>query len=61
MDCLIEIADQVSASQQGMVIDKKKFVEFMQKVPVWDFAKISQNDYHSYSKEAKIDLIKRYY
>ena len=61
MDRLIEITDEVSASQQEIIIDEKKFVEFIQKVPIWDFAKIFQNDYHSYSKEAKIDLIKKYY
>ena len=61
MDRPNEITDQVSASQQEMVIDKKKFVKFMQKVPIWDFDKISQNDSHSYLKEAKIDLIKKYY
>ena len=60
MDRLIEITDKVSASQQEMIVDKKKCFEFMQKVRIWDFAKISQNDYHSYSKEAKIDLIEKY-
>ena len=47
MDCLTEITDQLSASQQEIIVDEKKFVEFMQKVPIWDFAKIFQNDYHS--------------
>ena len=61
MDLLIEITDQVSPSQQEMVVDEKKFIEFMQKVPIWNFAIISQNDYHSYSKKAKIDLLKKYY
>ena len=61
MDVLIEVTDQVSASQQEMVIDNKKFVEFMLKLPIWDFGKISKNDYHTYLKEAKIDLIKKYY
>ena len=48
MDRLIEIIDQVSASQQEIVIDKKKFVEFLQKVPIWNFAKISQNEAKSF-------------
>ena len=61
MDLLIESTDQVSASQQEIVIGNKKFVEFMLKPPIWDFGKISKNDYHTNLKEAKIDLIKKYY
>ena len=57
----MQITDQVSASQQKMVIDEKKFLEFMQQVPVWNFAKISQNHYLTYLREAKTDLIQKYY
>ena len=57
MDRIIQITDEVSASQQEMGINEKKFFEFMQQVPVSNFAKICQNHYLTYSKETKTDLI----
>lgn len=33
----------------------------MQKVPIWNFPKISQNNYLTYLPEAKNDLIQKYY
>ena len=39
MDCILPITYEVSASQQEMVIDELKFLEFMQEVPIWNFAK----------------------
>lgn len=42
-----------------MVIDEKKFVEFMQKLPIWNF--VSKELYLNYSREMKTESIQQCY
>ena len=62
---LVVIMDKIIAfiefSPQGVVIDEAQFTRFMQTIPIWEFFKISQSKYLSYTKEKKMKLINDYY
>ena len=43
------------------VLDEKLFIEFMKKVPIWDYFAISKQVYLSMSEKEKRDKISKYY
>ena len=57
MDKIISLTE--SSSQD--TVDESKFVKFVQTTPTWDFLKITQATYLSFSKEEEIKLINDYY
>ena len=56
-----KIVSLSESSPQISNIDKAKFVRFMQQTPIWDYFKITQHKYLSYSVEEKTALISEYY
>ena len=58
MDKIIEF---IEFSPQDVVIDEAQFTRLMQTILIWEFFKISQSKYLSYTKEEKMKLINDYY
>ena len=58
MDKIIALTE---SSLQGVVIGEAQFAKFMQTTPIWDYFKIAQSKYLSYTKEEKMKLINDYY
>ena len=58
MDKIIALTE---SSPQGVSIDEAQFVRFMQTTPIWEFFKITQQKYLSYTKEEETKLINDYY
>ena len=56
MNNLMKIVDNTPKT-----LDKQLFGEFMKKVPVWDYANISRENYQSLSYDDKEKIIRRYY
>ena len=58
MDKIIDISE---SSPQISEIDESKFVRFMQRTPIWEHFKITQQKYLSLSTEEKTAMISDYY
>ena len=58
MDKIVSLSE---SSASIVDIDEQKFVQFMQKTPIWEFYKISQQRYLSYSVEEKTTMCSDYY
>ena len=58
MDKIVSLSE---SSASIVDIDEQKFVWFMQKTPIWEFFKISQQKYLSYSVEEKTNMCRDYY
>ena len=58
MDKIVSLSE---SSASIVDIDEQKFVGFMQKTPIWEFFKISQQKYLSYSVEEKNNMCRNYY
>ena len=48
-------------SEQEVHIDETKLREFLSKVKVWDYVKISYNDYQKLSVADRSSILKNYY
>ena len=58
MDKIIAISE---SSPQISEIDEGKFVRFIQRTPIWEYFKITQQKYLSYSTEENTAMISDYY
>ena len=58
MDKIVSLSE---SSASIVDIDEQKFVRFMQKAPIWEFFKISQQKYLSCSVEEKTNMFRDYY
>ena len=48
-------------SQQDVYIDEAKLREFLSKVKIWDYVKISYNEYQNLSIAGRSSILKNYY
>ena len=48
-------------SQQDVHIDEAKLREFLSKVKIWDYVKISYSDYQNLSVADRSSILKNYY
>ena len=48
-------------SQQDVYIDEVKLREFLSKVKIWDYVKISYNEYQNLSIADRSSILKNYY
>ena len=58
MDKIVSLSE---SSASIVDIDEQKFVRFMQKTPILEFFKISQQNYLSCSVEEKTNMFRDYY
>ena len=58
MDKIVALTE---SSPQDVTIEVAQFTKFMQTTPIWEFFKISQQKYPSYTKEEKMKIINDYY
>ena len=62
MDSLMKVVEnfeQKTSIEES--IDEKLFIEFMKKVPIWDYFAITKEIYLSMSEQEKRDKISKYY
>ena len=59
MDCLLRIVEESSAPE--IEIDEERLREFLKHVKVWDFVKMSQDEYQSLSAAERFSILKDYY
>ena len=65
MDKFLQIADsQTSGTRTSetfdFVVSEESFNQFMRKIPIWDFIKISKGHYLSLARDQKLELMKHY-
>ena len=58
MDGLLSIVEEPSAPE--IEIDENRLREFLSRVKIWDFIKISQNEYQALSAAESFSLLKDY-
>ena len=56
---VVENFEQKTSIEES--IDEKLFIEFMKKVPIWDYFAITKQIYLSMSEQEKRDKISKYY
>ena len=60
MDNILKAAENFQSVSENE-IDEKLFVEFMQKVTIWDYFAITKNHYLSLPESEKREKIQKYY
>ena len=61
MDSLIKAAENFEQTSVEESFDEKTFVEFMKKVPIWEYFAITKQAYLTMSEQEKRDKISKYY
>lgn len=63
MENLLKAAENFSDESNTVVekFDESLFVDFMKKVPIWDYYSISKQDYLAMSENEKRQKISKYY
>ena len=61
MDKIIALRESSPQTSNQNEINESKLVEFIKTIPIWDFFKITQSKYLSFSKEEKTKLVNDYY
>ena len=60
MDKFFTITPSFSSGSESDFVDKQTFQNYMHKLPIWDFLKITLEEYLRTSKEQKLGAVKDY-